>query len=68
MPSVIKCGTCGGIIKTFNDDCQVCLGNEKPPKKEEELTQKDTDFELLFNKEREKRLALEAKLARNKDG
>ena len=46
MGSIIKCGTCGGVIKSFNDNCQICLAKENAPK---ELPA----MEILFPKEKE---------------
>ena len=48
MPSIIKCGTCGGEIKDFFSDCEICLAKENAPKELPEM-------EMLFPKEKEMR-------------
>jgi len=48
MGSIIKCGTCGGVIKSFNDDCPACLAKENAPTELPEM-------EILFPKEKEMR-------------
>lgn len=48
MPTQIKCGTCGTILKALNDDCPVCTGKENPPPVRPET-------ELLFQEEKELR-------------
>ena len=42
----IKCGACGGPIKSFLDDCPACLLKENAPNKLPEM-------EILFPKEKE---------------
>ena len=48
MANIHKCGNCGSILKSFKDDCQVCLGKEKS-------LPEDKEYELLFSQEREAR-------------
>lgn len=48
MGSIIKCGTCGSVIKDFFSDCEICKEKENPPKELPEM-------EILFPKEKEMR-------------
>ena len=45
MGSVIKCGNCGEILQTFNDDCQTCLAKEN-------IIKAGVETELLFPQEK----------------
>lgn len=53
----IKCGTCGGEIKSFKDDCPVCLAKENAPPVRPEM-------ELLHPKEKKMRERKEKEIQR----
>jgi hypothetical protein len=57
LANVIQCGNCGEILKTFNDDCQTCLGKENNVKA-------GVETELLFPVEKKIRETKERNIKR----